>query len=1020
MPFTPTTPARAGRTLAILTLVAAALPDIGCGGQSPPPRPGGGDGGPADGSRDGSGDSAAGAGLRINELCADDDGFQIDEVGQADDWIELRNGSSAPIDLAGFTLSDGGRPHPLPARRLAPGETALLWADGSPEQGPAHLGFRLAARGGRVELREVGGALADAIDYPALETNVAYARFPDGGGFAICRYASPGRVNGPTCGPPLPTELPEEVRFAGFTWPGGFGQPAGSLAVTEIALRPSGFVEVANLDATALDLAGHTLRMTRLEPGSAWAGERDGIELAWPRGGSIAPGERLMVPLPAGTLAALFGASATSSQMEGVVTIFRRADATPLHRLDFLALPEGATLALASDDAGGAVAYRLCARATPGATNDRCGPLPAREVGDRVRQLLTPGDLQALGEGGTGLEGLASKVVVDMAAGDTVHFLAARQWSLHYTFIRERIFGEPRLDRCDPAQAATFDVGWRAFSDREYFQTAGRRFLLATLVRHGGSGVQTLEFDSSDLISAEQMRRAFFAVAARTPRPSAWAVRAQGRQVALLKAIEGTLPLLEPNAPFRDQTFQPITPGLGFGVLRFVPAAELARARLGPDVIVVTDDVPNDVPLVGGLITEAFQTPLSHVGVLTRNRGTPNMALVSARQDARLAPLFETLVRLQVDGGGFTVRAATTTEAQAFWESRKPRGEKILPRIDLTLRGLQDLRLHGLDRLPALGAKAAQLAELMRVQSTEADCPGPVPVPPVAYALPVVHSLEHFEGSGARALLQGWRARPEFARDAAIRATALEQVRSAILSHPVDAALLAQVESGARAAFGEARFRLRSSSNTEDLPSFSGAGLYTSVSAALGDPERVLADGLRAVWASLWAERAYDERELGNVDQSQVAMAVLVHQAYDGVERANGVAVSRDISNPIYGSVHYLNAQAGEASVTNPAPGVASESMTYAWWKDPPSTYLSRSSLIATPVLQPAEVARIACLMRAVHSHFAPRIDPSSANRWFAMESEWKLVGPTRSLVIKQARPYAFGPVEIPADCREQ
>ena len=199
-----------------------------------------------------------------------------------------------------------------------------------------------------------------------------------------------------------------------------------------------------------------------------------------------------------------------------------------------------------------------------------------------MRQLLTPDDVQALGEGGTGLDSLAAKVVVDMQAGDAVHFLSARQWSLHYTFIRERIYGEPQLDRCDPAQAAAFEAGWREFSDREYFQTEGRRFLLATLVRYGGSGVQTLEFDRADVITAEQMRRAFFAVAARTPRPSAWAVRAQGRQVAALKAIEGTVPLLEPNAPFRGLTFQPITPGVGFGVLRFVPAAELAQARLGP------------------------------------------------------------------------------------------------------------------------------------------------------------------------------------------------------------------------------------------------------------------------------------------------------------------------------------------------------------------------------------------------------------------------------------------------------
>jgi hypothetical protein len=1002
--------------LAFLAVVATALPGIGC---APPPTPrsdGGRDGGPGDASGS---DGALTGGLQINEICPDDDGFQIDELGQVDDWIELRNGGPSAIDLAGFALGDGGRGHRLPARRLGPGETALFWADGSPEQGPAHLDFKLAARGGRVELRDLAGALTDAVDYPALDTNVALARFPDGAAtLSACRYATPGRPNGARCAPPPPAELPVEVRFAEFSWPPGFGQPAGPLVITEVSLRPSGFVEVANLGNAPVALGDFALRLSRMEADSAWPGPRDGVEVPWPHAGSMIPGERLMIPIDATTLSNVFGAATPTPALEGAFSVFTRAGAV-VNRLDFIALPEGAALALASDDAGAPLAYRLCAATTPGAANSRCNPLPARAVGDRVRQLLTPADVAALGEGGTELDSVATKVVVDLLAGDTVHFLAARQWSLHYTFVRERIYRQPHLDRCDPLQASQFEAAWREFSDREYYQTTGRRFLLGTLVRYGGSGVQTLEFDRSDEITAEQMRRAFFAVAARTPRPSAWAVRAQGRQVAALKAIEGTLPVLEPNAPFRGLTFQPITPGIGFGMLRFVPAAELGRARLGQDVIVVTDDVPNDVPLVGGLVTEAFQTPLSHVGVLTRNRGTPNMALLAGRQDSRLAPLFEKLVRLQVDGGGFTAREATAAEAQTFWDSRRPRGPKVVPRLDTSVRGWQDLRSHGLASLPSVGAKAAQLAELMRVQSTEADCPGPVPVPPAVFAVPLVHYLEHFERSGARRLLDSGRARPDFASDVQVRVAVLAQVRQAILDHPVDPALLGQIEGAARAAFGQTRFRLRSSSNTEDLPDFSGAGLYTSVSAALDDPERPLAGGLREVWASLWGDRAYDERELGNVDQSQVAMGVLVHQAYNGVERANGVAVSRDIVNPIYASSHYLNAQAGEASVTNPAPGVVSESMTFEWWKTPPATYLSRSSLSMTPVLQPAEIARISCLMRAVHTHFAPRIDPTGANRWFAMESEWKLIGAARTLVIKQARPYSFGPVEIPADCRE-
>ena len=57
---------------------------------------------------------------------------------------------------------------------------------------------------------------------------------------------------------------------------------------------------------------------------------------------------------------------------------------------------------------------------------------------------------------------------------------------------------------------------------------------------------------------------------------------------------------------------------------------------------------------------------------------------------------------------------------------------------------------------------------------------------------------------------------------------------------------------------------------------------------------------------------------------------------------------------------------------------------------------------------------------RAIETHFRARLDPTHENRWFAMEAEWKLVGPQRRLVVKQARPYSFGSLPIPPDCREK
>ncbi len=173
------------------------------------------------------------------------------------------------------------------------------------------------------------------------------------------------------------------------------------------------------------------------------------------------------------------------------------------------------------------------------------------------------------------------------------------------------------------------------------------------------------------------------------------------------------------------------------------------------------------------------------------------------------------------------------------------------------------------------------------------------------------------------------------------------------------------------------------------------------------------------MWASLWLPRAYDERELAHVDHRSTAMGVLVHEAFPD-ERANGVAISRNILDPIYGDAYYFNAQAGEASVTNPAPGVTSDEGLYQF------------GLIAADHLHGAQQPghrtgagtvgdRGADVRAGRHPRPLSRRDsiPTGENHWFAVDIEWKLLGPERRLLIKQARPYNFGNAAVPTDCRE-
>jgi hypothetical protein len=604
------------------------------------------------------------------------------------------------------------------------------------------------------------------------------------------------------------------------------------------------------------------------------------------------------------------------------------------------------------------------------------------------------------------------EIVIDMTSGDVVSLLNAANWDIHYCFVREVIEGLPHLDRCDPVQQAEFNDGWYQFSVTEYFRVEGRRYLLATLVEHAGSNIHTLEYTPGDEISPEQMVYGFTAAMRHVPDPTQWFLRPQdSSQVEKMRQIEGRVPIVGPNAPYRNLTFQPLVPTVGYGTLRFVEADAIDTAGLGPRDILVTNQVPFAIPLLAGLITESFQTPLAHVNVLSRGRGTPNMGLKNAREDARLKPLMGKLVRLEVRGSDFLVQEADPAEALAFWESHKPKTAVSVPRLDTSVRGLVALGDSSITDIPTIGSKAAQLAELGKVALCSAlDATTPASrVPTNAFAIPFAYSIEHFTRSGAAARLAGLRSDASFNADPTVREQGLSLVQSDIVKTDVDPELLRLVRARMNSNWPGQQIRLRSSSNTEDLPQFNGAGLYTSEAVDAESSSKDLADGIRNVWASLWRLRAYDEREYYNIDQSSVAMAVLIHEAFSS-EKANGVAISRDILEPSRGDKFTINAQVGEALVTNPAPGVSSDEFTYSLGRTPHIERQSVSSLNGgKPVLSEEESHRVACSLAYIHEHFRPLVDPDKKNSWFAMDIEFKFIGPNRQLVIKQARPYSFG-----------
>jgi len=522
-------------------------------------------------------------------------------------------------------------------------------------------------------------------------------------------------------------------------------------------------------------------------------------------------------------------------------------------------------------------------------------------------------------------------------------------------------------------------------------------------------------------------------------------------QAAATRAMSPTLrqacvPWASSDALNAGQRFQALNPGVAVGRLRVIGTDAFGRVDgedkgVGTGDIVILDELPLDMPIVAGTITQRLQTTLAHVNVLARARGTPNMALLDATSDRRIAPYIGALVRLEVSPTDFSIRAATAEEARTFAVGRRP-APLGLPPVDLSVTDVRNLADLGFTDASSVGTKAANLAELHRLMPDLA--PGGLAVPFNAYDAHlasikvIMASCDDWQGRCARSMpgeacdgaarvckaIVGDAMVPAdvglpmpayidrllddatFTTDSAVRAAALHGLRSAIERAPVAPAFGAALVDMARAQFGDHAFRLRSSTNAEDLPGFSGAGLYDSVTATVDPDDDYAPDRIRKVWSSAWSFRAFEERDWWGVPHRAVHMGVLISRAYPD-EDANGVLVTTNVAEP--GETGFtVNVQPGELSVTNATGGAFPEVLVLhrrpflgSWRID---RLQASSASIDRPVLTPRDVTVLADAGRLAQRHFAALygIPPETA----AFEIEFKVDGPSPGVILKQIRPF--------------
>lgn len=569
------------------------------------------------------------------------------------------------------------------------------------------------------------------------------------------------------------------------------------------------------------------------------------------------------------------------------------------------------------------------------------------------------------------------KFLIDLDNDARTYFVDSKKWEVHYDFVRR--FIDPYAD-------------YDRFNISEYTRE-DRRFLLGSLMHYLDGGHWTMELSGGDTLAAERIAWMFEQVTARLGLAVDLKFRAVSPiQMGHAESLAGRMPVLSSDVLNASVSYQPVVLGVAFGCVRLVRGT-LDVSELRPYDLVVSEHVPEQIPPVAGLVTSQLQAPLAHVAVLSRNRNTPDMALRGAI-DLEAFKRFEgQVVKLSVASQEYSIELAVPAEAQAAWAAMRP-AAAMRPECDAQVTGLFDVARLPADAMRCVGAKAAQMGRLCNIEGITT---------PGGFALPFSAYLGHLESAGLDSEIDAMLSNPEFIVDSAVRSRRLNRLREAIVAHPVDPELLSTLLQKIRCWGGAHRLILRSSTNAEDLDGFNGAGLYDSVEVCADPTPDQVSSALCRVWASVWLQRAFEERDWYRIDHRAVAMGVLI-QPFVPDAIATGVAIT---GNPFKQGLDavFINTQVSGSSVTGALDNQLPEQYLVATWAGAyEPELLSRSSLTqGAAILGNAEIPELTTQLLRIHKTMLAQ-NSGGAN---AMDVEFALTA-QRHFVMLQARPYTI------------
>lgn len=434
--------------------------------------------------------------------------------------------------------------------------------------------------------------------------------------------------------------------------------------------------------------------------------------------------------------------------------------------------------------------------------------------------------------------------IIDRRNNNKIYYVNSQKFRFHKDFLYAT--GLAPLGT-DIYKAAYFDVN--------------RRFIVGTIAWQKTVDKWTWELWEGDLANADHIKTAhnvinktFFQTVSYKPN----SIRQEDASADL------NIPKVTQDEINKNQEYLALNTGKAVGRIHIIEKLD-DTVEVGVNEILILKELPDSLPPVRGIIVAKPSTPLSHINILAKGWNIPNVYIKDA--DKLFKELDTRWITFEATLTNYKYKPATNDDAK---NNPTPLDRDAPSNLEVKkLAGLREMRKK--DSI-IYGSKSTNLGELINSKV-------PNMIVPDGFTVPFYWYDKFMKDNGFDKIIDEYTDDDVFVHNPRVRKQKLEEFRKMLQNGNFDEGLKNEIIQKWKTQLGGKSVFVRSSSNSEDLPNFSGAGLYSSVPNVVD--EKGLIEAVKKVWASLWKFEAYEARVRNFVAQDSVYMSALIQLSVD-------------------------------------------------------------------------------------------------------------------------------------------